>query len=101
MENNCTFDESFFIDKYHKPIGLIYPHGFENGCCPDRPFIVTVNANGIYSCQCACDMWCTNGHDNMIDAIKEYKGMCENRSRQMIREKEAQKTMKKMMGNWN
>lgn len=49
-----------------------------NGCCQDRPILITGNKvhNHInYSCQCACGMWCTNGHRTASEALKEYEEM--------------------------
>ena len=76
MDANCRVYEEFFLDKYHKPIGFIHPHAFKNECCNGKPYILTVNSNNIYSCQCACGGWCTGGHDNPADAIMEYEMMC-------------------------
>ena len=60
----------------YQPIGVVR---IENGCCPDKPVLITVNAghnNKInYSCQCACDLWCTNGHSTASAALKEYEEM--------------------------
>lgn len=68
-----------------KPIGIIYPSKFVNGCCKDKPYVLTVNLYGgalNYSCQCACNMWCTNGHDNPGGAINEYEEMCKNAAKE-------------------
>ena len=54
------------------PVGLIY---MKNGCCEDRPVVITVSGSGYYSCQCACGGWCTNGHRTATVAVLEYKHM--------------------------
>lgn len=49
-----------------------------NGCCPDRPILITGNKlrdHINYSCQCACGMWCTNGHITASEALQEYEEM--------------------------
>ena len=49
-----------------------------NGCCKDRPILITGNKwhdRINYSCQCACGMWCTNGHTTASAALKEYEEM--------------------------
>ncbi len=54
-----------------------------NMCCcgTGAPYLLTKisyeDGHDIYSCQCSCDGWCTNGHDNPNDAIREYESMCE------------------------
>ena len=51
----------------------------KNGCCEDLPVILTTNkrTDGTinYSCQCACNCWCTNGHDTPAEAVCEYERM--------------------------
>lgn len=51
----------------------------ENGCCPDRPVVVTGNmlpAGTIsYSAQCACGGWCTTGCLTTKEAVERYKKM--------------------------
>lgn len=51
-----------------------------NGCCKHQPVLVTKTFNefmekDIYSCQCGCGMWCSNGFENMPDAIADYMRM--------------------------
>ena len=62
-------------------MGVIYAH---NGCCKDKPYLLTGNKIAVsktrpeginYSCQCACGMWCTNGHGTPGGAIDEYEEM--------------------------
>lgn len=53
-----------------------------NGCCKNKPILITVNKwhdRLNYSCQCACGMWCTNGHTSASEALKEYEGMTQRR----------------------
>ena len=53
----------------------------ENGCCEDRPILITVTRatinleKPIYSCQCACGLWCTTGHTSDWEALKDYEEM--------------------------
>ena len=52
----------------------------DNGCCKDEPVIITglinsVDGKAYYSCQCACGGWCTGGHNNISDAVREYELM--------------------------
>lgn len=62
-------------------LGAIYGH---NECCKDKPFLLCANKRpsdgGInYSCECYCGMFCTNGHDNLLDAIAEYESLKDHR----------------------
>ena len=52
----------------------------KNGCCKDLPVLLTANwikedSRWNYSCQCACDGWCTTGCKTPEDAIDHYKRM--------------------------
>ena len=58
------------------PIGLVY---MKNGCCEDRPVVITRSAAGAISAQCACGGWCTNGHRTATAAILEYRHMSAGR----------------------
>lgn len=63
--------------KRYAVIGAIYGH---NACCKDKPFLLCVNRRSYdgrlnYSCECYCGTYCTNGHDNLIDAIAEYESL--------------------------
>ena len=58
-------------------LGAIYGH---NACCKDKPFLLCANRRYYdgslnYSCECYCGTYCTNGHDNLIDAIAEYESL--------------------------
>jgi len=59
-----------------QPIGAAY---IENGCCRNRPVLITANkrTNGTlnYSCQCACGLWCTTGCDTASEALQHYERM--------------------------
>lgn len=52
-----------------------------NGCCPDRPVLITANRIGReseyinYSCQCSCDGWCTTGCASVSEALREWEKM--------------------------
>lgn len=56
--------------------GIVY---MDNGCCHDKPVLVTANRmeNGKlnFSCQCACGMWCTTGHPTSVGALRDYQTM--------------------------
>lgn len=56
--------------------GIVY---MANGCCKDKPVLVTVNRmpNGElnYSCQCSCGAWCTTGHPTSVGALRDYQTM--------------------------
>lgn len=58
------------------PVGFVY---IRNGCCKNRPVIITENelANGKknYSAQCACGGWCTTGCKTASDALQHYERM--------------------------
>ena len=52
----------------------------KNGCCPDLPVLLTANwikedSRWNYSCQCACDGWCTTGCKTPEEAIDHYRMM--------------------------
>ena len=52
----------------------------KNGCCPDLPVLLTANwikedSRWNYSCQCACDGWCTTGCKTPEEAIDHYRRM--------------------------
>ena len=59
-----------------------------NGCCPDLPVFLTTNkrpdGKTNYSCQCACNGWCTTGCETAEKAIEKYWEMNVSKS---IREK--------------
>lgn len=70
------YGDRVFVRKPFKVIRILY---IRNGCCPDLPVLLTINPgkNGMtnYSCQCACDCWCTSGYMSAEEAIEEYKAM--------------------------
>lgn len=52
----------------------------KNGCCRDLPVLLTANwikedSRWNYSCQCACDGWCTTGCKTPEEAIDHYRRM--------------------------
>ena len=51
----------------------------KNGCCADLPVILTTNKRDDgslnYSCQCACNGWCTTGCDTEAEALCHYERM--------------------------
>jgi len=56
--------------------GIVY---MKNGCCKDKPVLVTANylddGRVNYSCQCNCGFWCTTGHPTPIGALRDYQTM--------------------------
>ena len=65
------------VSKHFTIIGGI---NMDNGCCKDEPVIITgiinsVDGKAYYSCQCTCGGWCTGGHNNISDAVREYEFM--------------------------
>lgn len=76
MDDNYSVKFDFYLDvnKYLAKAFIPYP---DNKCCEKPFFILTKSRNyNAYSCQCACGMWCTNGHPNPHAAIDEYVEMC-------------------------
>ena len=65
---------------YLKQIGVIYPFGFENKCCKDKPFLLighyTEEGEYGFTCECECNAWCTSFHRSPAEAIMEYEMMC-------------------------
>ena len=65
-------------DKYIV-VGAVF---MNNGCCKTEPVLITVCHNKkygkVYSCQCACGMWCTTGHPTPVGALRDYQTMSNN-----------------------
>ena len=71
--------------KYGDRVHVLPPYHIErilymqNECCRDLPVLLTYNRlpNGKknYSCQCACNGWCTTGTDDPHEAISFYREM--------------------------
>jgi hypothetical protein len=60
------------------PIGLeiIGAIQMQNKCCEGRPILITKTRGlDVYSCQCACGGWCTDGYGNIYEAIAGYVKM--------------------------
>ena len=79
--SRLMIDIDLNVDDEFTVIGVIKTR---NGCCPGRPYLLTVNRctishlrpHGInYSCQCSCGGWSTNGCDTPGKAIDEYEAM--------------------------
>ena len=69
--------KDFYMPQYLTLLGIMK---IENGCCKDEPVLVTAclrpnDKKVIYSLQCACGMWCTNGFENLSDAINDWLRM--------------------------
>ena len=48
----------------------------QNKCCFNKPVLITkTNGCNVYSCQCSCGGWCTNGHEKISEAISDYERM--------------------------
>lgn len=47
-----------------------------NKCCPKKPVLITKTKGvKVFSCQCYCGGWCTNGCESIQDAITEWQQM--------------------------
>ena len=69
-------------DRIHvkKPYKVTKVISMKNGCCEDLPVFLTANYiknenRWNYSCQCACDGWCTTGCNTPEEAIDHYRRM--------------------------
>lgn len=73
------------VGRHYKLKEIVFMY---NGCCPDLPVFLTTNkrpdGKTNYSCQCACNGWCTTGCTTAEDAIDRYWKMNVSKS---IREK--------------
>ena len=68
----------FRVDHDGAPIGLdvIGAINMQNKCCEGRPVLVTKTRGfDVYSCQCACGGWCSDGFDSISKAIADYERM--------------------------
>ena len=67
---------SYKVNDRYAVTGIVY---MDNGCCKDKPVLITVCYNKrfgkVYSCQCACGMWCTTGHPTPVGALRDYQTM--------------------------
>lgn len=56
---------------YFSVVGAIE---MKNKCCDGRPVLITkTNGVDVWSCQCACGGWCTNGCFSIPDAVAEWE----------------------------
>lgn len=65
----------FNINLAHVPecLSVVGVIKMQNKCCEDKPILITkTNGIEVYSCQCACGGWCTNGYEDIPKAIDEY-----------------------------
>lgn len=70
MEFKVEHDE---VSSYFLVLGAI---NMQNECCHGRPVLVTkTNGANVYSCQCACGGWCTDGFDSISKAVADYERM--------------------------
>ena len=69
------------IAQKHKLVAVIFTD--RNECCCENhsaPVLLTLSRlsrEKVYSCQCSCGGWCTNGHSTPDEAVREYEVMCE------------------------
>ena len=72
------YEESVEVATYG-PYIMVGSVRIKNGCCKNKPVMITVNplrAGRLnYSCQCACGGWCTSGHSTASKALEEYEEM--------------------------
>ena len=80
MEDNYTITFNYHLHGPYK-VNAFYPI-INNGCCDKNFFLLTEckheDEKSIYSCQCACGMWCTTGYKTEAEAVKAYRQMCED-----------------------
>lgn len=73
MDFKLNFDVACSIPTGVHVIGVLH---MKNKCCKNKHVLITqTNELEVYSCQCACGGWCTNGHKHISDAIREYEKM--------------------------
>lgn len=94
LDNQARIAE--FMEKHGNVVKVRNPYRVKkilfipNGCHPDLPVFLTTNrkpdGNINYSCQCACDRWCTTGCTTAEEAIERYEKMTASES---IRTKKA------------
>ena len=69
-------EAKIYMDPHYEIWGVVSPNKMLNGCCSDKPMVITTNSrvDGTtnYSCQCSCGGWCTNGHTTPGGALNEY-----------------------------
>ena len=75
---NAIYEDSFSVS-VRAPYRIVGAVHMKNGCCSDKPVLITVNTlpSGElnYSCQCACDGWCTTGRSTASKALEDYERM--------------------------
>lgn len=63
------------VDKGFDVVGVAM---IKNGCCEDEPVLITqTKGTDVYSCQCACGLWCTTGVPTWDGALDHYRRMSE------------------------
>lgn len=75
MDKVLRLEIPISVSQQYSVVGVVNDF---NGCCQDRPILITgnkVHDHINYSCQCACGMWCTNGHITASEALQEYEEM--------------------------
>lgn len=85
MDKVLKLEIPISVSKHYSVLGVVNDF---NGCCEDRPILITGNRyqNRInYSCQCACGMWCTNGHTTASAALKEYENMTKRKFKEEMK----------------
>ena len=59
-----------------RAVGVIYPVGYKNQCCKNKPFILYSWGPHNFNCRCECDGWCTDSCASPVEAIMQYELMC-------------------------
>ena len=75
MKEEGVASVAYKIDAGLEVIGFIK---MKNGCCPDKPVLVTKVKGAdppLYGCECACGMWCTTALRHVDHAINHYRRM--------------------------
>lgn len=83
MDNQARI--AAFMEKHGNVVKVRNPYRVKkilfipNGCHPNLPVFLTTNRKPDgsinYSCQCACDRWCTTGCTTEEEAIEKYENM--------------------------
>lgn len=76
LEETYQVEFRALVQKPFEPIGAVY---IKNGCCKNRPVLITANRTTSgrlnFSCQCACGLWCTSGARSASGALQQWERM--------------------------
>ena len=61
------------VANYFEVIGIL---NIKNKCCSNEPVLITkTKGQNVYSCQCGCGGWCTDGFSTIQGAINDWVRM--------------------------